>query len=238
VFFDGDLGDNRNPRGVLNAFAARITAGRLLREAQAWSRLSGAPYATMGRLGSFGSSGNHMRERRSLLEVRVAMAALDSLKEKHGFKRFHLVGQSGGGHTVAALAQMRSDIGCAVMASSVVSVKSAQRDLGRQVGALIKTLYDPIDHVAKMQRQPGLRMIVLTDPDDRAVSSRSQREFVERVRSHGLPILQITAAAGDENFHGLASVGKRLAADCAKGVDDETLIKRYQTKTAPVASRR
>ena len=89
-----------------------------------------------------------------------------------------------------------------------------------------------------MQRQPGLRMIVLTDPDDRAVSFRSQREFVERVRSHALPILQITAAAGDENFHGLASVGKRLAADCAKGVDDETLIKRYQTKTAPVASRR
>ena len=53
-----------------------------------------------------------------------------------------------------------------------------------------------------------------------------------------VPILHITAAAGDENFHGLASIGRRLAADCAKNVDDETLIKRYQTKTAPVAGRR
>jgi hypothetical protein len=81
-------------------------------------------------------------------------------------------------------------------------------------------------------------MIVVTDPDDRLVSFQSQREFVERVRLRGLPILQITAAAGDENFHELSSVGKRVAADCAKGVDDEALVKRYQDKTAPVASRR
>ena len=81
-------------------------------------------------------------------------------------------------------------------------------------------------------------MIVLTDPDDRFVSARSQREFVERVRSRGMPILQIMAAAGDENFHGLSSIGKRVASDCAKGVDDETLIKRYQNKAAPVAERR
>jgi len=238
VFFNGDLGDNKKPRGTLNAFSARTTAGGLLREAHAWSRQFGGPYAAVGRLGAYGSSGNHLRDRRTLLEARVAGAALDVLKERHGFKRFHLVGQSGGGHTVAALAQMRTDIGCAVMASGAISVKSMQRDYGRPVGANIKALYDPIDFVAKMQQRPALRMIVVSDPDDRWVSFHSQREFVERVRSRGLPILHITAAAGDEDFHGLASIGRRLAMDCAKGVDDETLVNRYQTKAAPVASRR
>src|SRR5712671_617317 len=235
VFFEGDLGDNNKPAGVLNASAARATAGGVQREAHAWSRVFGGPYVSVGRLGAFGSSGNHTHERRTLLEARVAMAALDSLKERHGFKRFHLVGQSGGGHTVAALTQLRSDIGCAVMASGVVAVKSRAHDLGKQATT---AAYDPIDHVATMRDQPGRRMIVLTDPDDRTVSFHSQREFVERVRSRGLPILHITAAAGDENFHGLASIGRRLAADCAENVDDETLIKRYQTKTAPVAGRR
>jgi pimeloyl-ACP methyl ester carboxylesterase len=123
----------------------------------------GGPYASVGRLGALGSSGDHLHERRTLLEVRVAMAALDSLKERHGFKRFHLVGQSGGGHTVAALTQMRDDIGCAVMASGAVSVKSRLRDSGKQVGPTIKSLYDPIDHVAKMRHQAGRRMVVLAD---------------------------------------------------------------------------
>jgi len=67
-----------------------------------------------------------------------------------------------------------------------------------------------------MQDQAGRRMVVLADPDDRIVSARSQREFVDRVRSRGLPILHITAAAGDEDHHGLASIGRRLVADCAK----------------------
>jgi hypothetical protein len=164
------------------------------------------------------------------------MAALDALKERHGYKRFHLVGQSGGGHTVALLLQMRTDIGCAVMASGVVSVKTFERDLGNTVGSIIRAFPDPIDSVGKLQQQPGRRMIVVSDPEDKVVSFRSQREFVERVKSKGLPILQITAAAGDTYFHGLASVGRRVASDCAKGLDDDTLIKRYQNKRPRLSS--
>jgi pimeloyl-ACP methyl ester carboxylesterase len=238
VYFHGDLGDPKKGRGVLSATNARATAGGLQREARAWSRLAGMPYFSVGRLGAFGSSGNHLRDRRTLLEARVAMAALDALKERHGYKRFHLVGQSGGGHTVALLLQMRTDIGCAVMASGAISVKTLERDRGNTVGSIINALTDPIDSVGKVQQQPGRRMIVMSDPDDKIVSFRSQREYVERVKSKGLPILQIMAAAGDEYFHGLASVGRRVASDCSKGVDDETLIKRYQNKTTPVVSRR
>jgi hypothetical protein len=238
VFFDGDLGDNKKARGVLNSTAARVTAGGLQRQAHVWSRVSGMPYFSVGRMGAFGSSGNHLRDRRTLLEARVAMAALDALKERYGYKRFHLVGQSGGGHTVAALLQMRGDIGCAVMASGAVSVKTSERDVGKTVGSVIRALHDPIDSVGKLQEQLGRRMILVSDPDDKNVSFHSQREYVERVKSKGLPILQITAAAGDPNFHGLASVGRRVASDCAKGIDDETLLKRYQNKTGPIVSRR
>src|SRR5262249_52717990 len=65
LFFDGDLGDNKKPPATLNATAARMTAGGLQREAQAWSRLIGGAYASVGRLGTFGSSGVHFRERRT-----------------------------------------------------------------------------------------------------------------------------------------------------------------------------
>jgi hypothetical protein len=129
-----------------------------------------------------------------------------------------------------AMAQMRSDLGCVVAASGVVSVKSASRDFGLTVGARIRSSYDPIDFVAAMQHQPGRRLIVMSDPDDKWVSFRSQREFVERLRAKGLPVLPVTAAAGDPDFHGLAVQARRLAIDCANEVDDADLIARYQNK--------
>jgi hypothetical protein len=52
-----------------------------------------------------------------------------------------------------------------------------------------------------------------------------------------LPILHITAAASDEDFHGLGQQGHRLAIDCAADMDDDALVKKYQNKTAPVANR-
>jgi len=238
VFIDGDLGDGDKGSTTLNPHAARVTAASLQRHAQVWSRLHNGPYVFLGRPGTFGSSGDHTRERRSLLEVKVVMAALDVLKDRHGFKRVHTIGQSGGGHTVAAMAQMRTDLGCAVMTSGVLSVKSRERDLGSTIGSRIRAAYDPIDFVGSMRHQPGRRLIVISDPDDRVASFRSQREFVERVKSKGLPILHITTAAGDDKFHGLASQGLRVAADCAKDMDDQALLTKYQTKAGPVVGRR
>jgi pimeloyl-ACP methyl ester carboxylesterase len=63
------------------------------------------------------------------------MAALDELRARHGLRRFHLAGQSGGAHTVAGLAQMRTDVGCAVMAAGVISVKTRARDQGKKIDA-------------------------------------------------------------------------------------------------------
>jgi len=237
VFLHGDLGDHKRP-GKLNRPSERMTASELQRTAQFWSRTYGGPYIAVGRLGALGSSGDHRRDRKTLTEFQVVSAALDALKERHHFATFHLVGQSGGGHTVAALMETRSDIGCAVMTSGAISVRSSWQDrVGRVPAASLNTRYDPIDFIRTMQPRPGLRMFVLADPDDHLVSFRSQREFVERVKSKGLPILLITAAAGDEDHHGLQSQGLRLAIDCIKGVDDQTLVTRYQTKPVPAAAR-
>jgi dienelactone hydrolase len=237
VFIHGDILPGQIGKAGLNRYAAVVTAGRMQRDAHAWSRIHGAPYLAIGRVGAYGSSGDH-RDRKRPIEIKVMMAALDALKAEQKLARFHLVGQSGGAHTVAALIQMRADIGCAVIASGGVSHKSAIRDRGLAVTARIRENYDPIDHVGAMQNRPGQRIVVMSDPDDRFVSFRSQREFVERVRGAGLPILHISAAAGDEDFHGLESEGRKLASDCSKGVDDATLISRYQTKSVTAARRR
>jgi dienelactone hydrolase len=233
LYFHGDIGGLTDGKIGLNDPSKRVTAAALQRDAHRWSRVYGGPFIALGRPGAFGSSGHHLRDRRTLTEVRVIAAAIDALKERHGFKRLHAVGQSGGGHTVAALLQTRHDLGCAVITSGTVSVKGHHRDMGKPMNAKVASSYDPIDHVAAMQHQPGRRVILLSDPQDRVVPFRSQREFTERVKARGLPILHLTAAAGDERFHGLQSEGLRLAADCAKGVDDDTLVTRYQTKLAP-----
>jgi pimeloyl-ACP methyl ester carboxylesterase len=230
VFVHGDIGDAKKPN-ALNQYSAVITAGRMQRDAHRLSRTYGGPYIAIGRLGAFGSSGDH-RKRRTLLEIRVVMAALDELRTRYGFKRFHLAGQSGGAHTVAGLVQMRDDISCAVMAAGGLSVKSRMRDRGIKNAANFSG-YDPIDFVGKMQDKVGRRLIVMSDPDDQIVSFRSQLEFVERVRAKAIPILQITADSGTKEFHGLHTESQRLVTDCAKGMGDEALVARYQTKPAP-----
>ena len=236
VFF-GDIGRRRQGKFELHEAAARLTDAEVQRHVEAVSRLSGGVSFILGRPGTFGSSGNHLRDRRTPIEVRVMAAALDVLKARYGVKRFHLAGQSGGGHTVAALAQTRGDLGCAVVASGSVSLVAMQRDAGFPIFGK-HSLYNPLDHVRSMRRRPDLRLIVVSDPDDKVVSYRSQREFVERVRARGLPIMHITAAAAvaDKNAHDLHLQGLRVAAACAKGIDDGALVARYQNKTIETPS--
>ena len=56
---------------------------------------------------------------------------------------------------------------------------------------------------------------------------------MERVKAKAIPILQISADSGAKNFHGLHTESQRLVVDCAKGLDDEALVARYQNKSAP-----
>jgi len=233
VFMHGDVGGRQGGRYYVAGGAAHVTAERQRQRAERRSRMLGATYIAVGRPGAYGSSGHHLRQRRTLLEVNVMTAALDAIKARHGIGRFHLVGQSGGGHTVASLLALRTDLGCAVMTSGILSVRSHARDLGWPITAKIAASHDPIEIVGDIRNRPGLRMVVISDPDDRQVPYRSQREFVERVRTRGLHVLHVMASGGGGASHELAAVGLRLAADCARGADDDTLSRTYRTKAPP-----
>jgi pimeloyl-ACP methyl ester carboxylesterase len=236
VLLHGDIGRRVNGRYVL-ADDDRFTASNVQYEARAVARIYPGHAMVLGRPGTYGSSGSHLAERRTVGEVGAVAAALDGLKARHGIKRFHFAGHSGGGHIVAALAQARNDVGCAVITSGALSVRTMQHDAGRPVDRRPHVFYDPIDHVTRMAARPNLRLMVVSDPDDKIVSFRSQREFVDRVREHDLPIVHITAAARDKQSHNLHAHGIRLAADCAQGMDDRALIAKYQTKPRPKDNR-
>jgi hypothetical protein len=82
---------------------------------------------------------------------------------------------------------------------------------------------------------PKLRMIVMSDPSDRIVSYGSQAAFVQLVRLQNTSVLHLLTDASDKDHHGLAGQGIRAAADCAKGVSDQELVKTYHNTTARVA---
>src|SRR5262249_9151986 len=110
VRFHGDIGGRIDGKLQLVEAARSVSDESLQKQADYISRLYRGPYFFIARPGAFGSSGHHLKDRRTLLEIRIASAALDALKKDYGFKRFHLVGESGGGHTVAGLMQLRGDI--------------------------------------------------------------------------------------------------------------------------------
>src|SRR4051794_15454353 len=166
VAFHGDIGGRIDGKLQLVEQARPISDESQQKAAEYGSRLYRGPYVLIARPGAFGSSGHHVKDRRTLLEIRIAMAALDALKRHFGFARFHLVGQSGGGHTVAGLVQLRSDIGCAAITSGVTSLRSMARDRGDPfVGK--HRFYDPIEHVNTMRQRPGLRLFVVSDRKDK-----------------------------------------------------------------------
>jgi pimeloyl-ACP methyl ester carboxylesterase len=223
VAFHGDIGGKIDGKLQLVEAARPISDENLQNIAGFGSRLYRGPYFWIARPGAFGSSGHHVKDRRKLLEIRIAMAALDALKQHYGFKRFHLVGHSGGGHTVAGLVQLRSDIGCAVIASGPTSLRSMQRDSGHPISRK-HPFYDPIDHVNAIRQRPDLHLFVVSDRNDKRVSYRSQLEFVERVKARNLPITHVIATATDKNSHDLFDRGLRLAVDCANEARDQVVV--------------
>jgi poly(3-hydroxybutyrate) depolymerase len=129
----------------------------------------------------YGSSGDH-NQRRRLRELLVINTAVDAIKSKHGVKAFVLSGQSGGGHIVGSLLSLRQDIICAVITSGAVAVQ--QRSLIRGWAGVDATGYsdyfDPIDHVAKISRDPGRRIFIIGDPRDTNVPFETQVAFFNK----------------------------------------------------------
>lgn len=188
IFLRGDAVEKRDTGIVANDFYLATSAHDVQALAEQYAATFARPYIHLARPGILGSTGNHL-DRRRPREVALVDAALSRLKAHFGWRRLNLVGQSGGGHLVAALIARRSDIDCAVIASGNTAVAQRNRELGWATDVTGHADFlDPIDHVAEVARHPPAKVIVLTDRQDARVSASVQTAYVEALRGAGVPV--------------------------------------------------
>jgi hypothetical protein len=150
----GDAVEKREDRVVANEWYAATTAYDVQALAEQMCATFTRPFVHLARPGILGSTGHHL-DRRRPREVALVDMALTRLKAHFGWRRLNLVGQSGGGHLVAALIARRADIGCAVITSGNTAVAVRNREDGRTTDITGHAdFFDPIDHVAEVARHP------------------------------------------------------------------------------------
>jgi hypothetical protein len=221
-----------NERGTAKPFDIylRQSPATLQNSSAGWSRSLRLPYVHLARPGTEGSSGEHA-QRRTPREIELISAAMDAIKSRHGYARIHVAAFGEGAHSAAVLLAKRSDLGCVVLASGLVSLRSVLAERGRTVDDTgNKTAIDPITLVDRIANRPDLRIFVLTDPDDLVISARSQTIYAKRLAAAGLPVRQIFTAASDNSAHALFQTAREITASCAKGVTEETIIASHQKK--------
>ena len=192
-------------------------------EADAYYRGGRIPYIHFSRPGTYGSSGFH-GDRRQERNVRLVLAAVATIKQRHRIERFAFSGQSGGGHLVGALLANRDDILCAVATSGVLAVAHRVWARGWRGDATgHETFYDPVDYVDRIPTSRQRRIFIIGDPDDSNVPFSSQMEYYRKVKKRGHAVELIRAnGAGSEN-HSLAFEGFRAVEQCVRGVPTDAI---------------
>lgn len=182
-------------------YYAQLSPSIMQSEAEQYAMATHRPFINLARPGIYGSSGNHL-ERRRKREVDLVNAALDRLKERFGWSVISLAGQSGGGHIVAAMLALRTDVDCAVIASGNVAVRQRLQELGLKADVTGFTDFiDPIDSVREIARRPPRSIIMLTDPMDTVVTASSQGAYFAALRDAGVQVEQRYVAARDASHH-------------------------------------
>ncbi|TBW33868.1 hypothetical protein EYW49_19250 [Siculibacillus lacustris] len=236
VFFTGDvLGlDAKGRREVEPGYltqapeyidiASRVWTGRL-----------GAPVVFFGRMGLNGSSGWH-GDRRTALEVEVTRKALDAIKAREGFTGFHLMGQSGGAMLVPAIAAVRDDVGCAVIASGPMDFRAFTARYGitfRERGP--RAHYDPMADAARVAATTTgtdpTRVFLLTDPTDTAVPAVFQAPFATAIERAGGHVTRISTGGRGVEHHALIEKGLFVAGECLSGRSDAEIVAHWAGKS-------
>lgn len=236
IFIDGDVSDgSEEGRSAYETMKSRGTEFANVIAGQ-----TNLPVIRLTRPGTFGSSGmSHLRDRRMPIEVHLVNAAVTKIKERYGYERVQLAGQSTGGGLVGALMTLgRNDIDCAVIGSGVTSVKTRSSHLNSsnfrqgkdETGNDLSAVYDPIDHVSKVAPDSSRRIFILGDPRDEAVSFASQREFHERLVNSGIPSTLLVAEAKDAKHHFLGASAQRVAGLCKNGRSDAEILELVKNK--------
>ena len=85
VYLHGDIFDMINGKPQLLELARAVSDESQQKAADYGSRLYRGAYFFIARPGAYGSSGHHLNDKATLLEIRVASAALDALKRQLWF---------------------------------------------------------------------------------------------------------------------------------------------------------
>jgi len=190
------------------------------------ARRLGLPVVIVARPGTYGSSGNHLRTRH-IAEFLALNAALDAIKDRYRIERFVVYGHSGGATAGAALLTMgRTDISCAVLTSGAFALFERARILDEAKGRKPRDrennpryadLYDPLDHVDGIVRDPTRKIFVIGNEKDQVTPFDLQKMFADKVRQEGHQVQLVTHAAVGPAFHDLKdSIGLTTAASCAR----------------------
>ncbi|MET0866923.1 MAG: hypothetical protein ABWY35_02400 [Pseudorhodoplanes sp.] len=181
------------------------------------SQQAGAPAIYLARPGLDGSSGTH-RIRHTTLELLAVNAALEAIKQRHGFIGYHMLGQSGGSTLIGGLLGMRPDLGCVVIGSGLLSYRAARRSSDPA-----RDFFNPADAVAAIAQKRGSRILLVTDPADRKVPERVQTEFGQRLRAAGGQVDQFLVQATDDDRHGVLPYARTAMEGCLRGTPTDLI---------------
>jgi len=198
-----------------------VDTADLMNLAHSFSKMAKTTAINLARIGVNGSSGDH-RSRKTLLELHLMKAALDAIKQQHGFEGFHLAGQSGGSQLLGGLIGLRKDIGCAVAGAGQFVENNMRGDPAR-------TYFDAAKFIPEALQRKSLRVLVVTDQADKQVSAKMQTAYVQKFHSAGRPIPQYTVEATDEKRHGVVQYTRLATAGCVLGRSDTEIARAIQT---------
>jgi hypothetical protein len=189
--------------------AEDIDTADLAEKTHKLSRQVGTTAIRLARMGLDGSSGHHGL-RRTMLELHVTNAALDAIKQRHGFRGFHIFGQSGGATLVGGLLALRRDIACAVPGSGRLALITEPKRV--ETPALER--FDPVKMIPSILQNNSARIIVVTDPNDKVVPRRNQSEFVKRFREAGGRIEQFYVESTNKKHHSVSPYATFVVKQC------------------------
>jgi predicted esterase len=234
LFFEGDVANDELSQELADKMAANFR--QLANEGQ---RRFGVPFVAVGRPGLMGSSGLHLlggrRDEGEILNV-----AVDSLKQRYGFRRLVLAGQSGGARVVAQLIVLgRSDILCAVLGSGAFGIPETK--LGKVdtnvFGDPGRKYLVPMRQIEGVHASGDRRIFVLGDPRDRRASFEEQRQWAETLRSHGHHAVLHEAVRQGPEYHDLTLVSLQVAGMCATGKSDTEIADIVMAQKRPDSGR-
>ncbi len=187
--------------------------------ADAMSRRFRGPAIYLARIGLDGSSGFH-GIRHTMLELYATNQALETIKRRHHFAGYHLIGQSGGATLVGGLLGLRNDLGCAVPGSGNLIQLAATKSSNAPTAWI-----DPAAMAPAIVKGSRARILVVTDPNDAIVPAERQTGFVSRLRDAGGTVEQLFVQATDEKHHGVSLYAIYAMDACIRGASDAEIAK-------------